>query len=153
MREIVNVPLPGREYDVVIGPDLLAEAGALIKPLLRRPQVAVIADEHVADLHLFDLADGLQAAGIDMAVLELPQGEATKSWAQLQNVVEWLLAQRVERGDVVLAFGGGVIGDLVGFAAAILRRGVRFVQLFHKTQPWDNHGSIQTSLPSICRTG
>lgn len=129
MRETVHVPLPGREYDVVIGPDLVAEAGTRIAPLLRRPRVAVVADAHVADLHLAALRSGLEAAGIACTVLELPQGEATKSWAHLQQVVEWLLAEKVERGDVVLAFGGGVIGDLVGFAAAILRRGVRFVQV------------------------
>ncbi|MEP4195850.1 MAG: 3-dehydroquinate synthase [Aliishimia sp.] len=129
MRETVHVGLPGREYDVLIGPELLQDAGTLIAPILRRSRVVVVADAHVAALHLDSLRAGLSKAGIDCAVLELPQGEATKNWAQLQNVVEWLLEQHVERGDVVVAFGGGVIGDLVGFAAAILRRGVRFVQV------------------------
>ncbi|HHB80580.1 MAG TPA: 3-dehydroquinate synthase, partial [Aliiroseovarius sp.] len=72
---------------------------------------------------------GLEAAGIASEALILTPGEATKSWPVLQEVVEWLLAQKVERGDMVVAFGGGVIGDLAGFAAAILRRGVRFVQI------------------------
>ncbi|THH38832.1 3-dehydroquinate synthase [Aliishimia ponticola] len=125
--ETVYVGLPGREYDVQIGPDLLAQAADHIAPLLRRPRVAIVADGHVADLHLDTLQAGL--AGIDSTVLKLPQGEGTKSWAQLQHVTEWLLEQKVERGDIVIAFGGGVIGDLVGFAAAILRRGVRFVQV------------------------
>ncbi|MEO0939736.1 MAG: 3-dehydroquinate synthase [Pseudomonadota bacterium] len=129
MVETVHVPLPGREYDVVIGPGLLAEAGARIAPLLRRPRVAVIADAHVAGLHWETLRAGLSDAGIEADLLTLPRGEATKSWAQLQACCDWLLDQKVERGDIVVAFGGGVIGDLVGFAAAILRRGVRFVQI------------------------
>ncbi|MEM8579299.1 MAG: 3-dehydroquinate synthase family protein, partial [Pseudomonadota bacterium] len=129
MVETVHVPLPGRAYDVVIGPGLRAEAGARIVPLLTRPRVWVIADARVAGLHWETLRAGLDAAGIEAALLELPPGEATKSWAQLQTCCDWLLAERVERGDIVLALGGGVIGDLVGFAAAILRRGVRFVQV------------------------
>ncbi len=129
MRECVRVPLPGREYDVLIGPGLLAEAGALIAPLLQRPRVAVVADARVADLHLEALRGGLSAEGIDLDVMTLPPGEATKSWAHLTDVVEWLLDQKIERRDVVIALGGGVVGDLVGFAAAIMRRGVRFVQV------------------------
>jgi 3-dehydroquinate synthase len=129
MMKRVNVALPGREYDVLIGPGLLAEAGAHIAPLLRRPRVAVISDETVAALHLDRLRAGLEGAGISMEALVLPAGEATKCWAELMRCVEWLLDQQVERGDVVVAFGGGVIGDLVGFAAAVLRRGVRFVQI------------------------
>jgi len=127
--ETVEVALPGREYEVLIGPGLIAEAGAFIAPLLRRPKVAIVADAHVAGLHLLSLQAGLEAAGISFDVLMLPQGEKTKSWAHLQETVEWLLEAQVERGDVVVAFGGGVIGDLVGFAAAVLRRGVRFVQI------------------------
>ena len=69
------------------------------------------------------------AAGLTSDALALPAGESTKCWAQLERSVEWLLSQKVERGDVVIAFGGGVIGDLAGFAAAIMRRGVRFVQI------------------------
>ncbi|MEL7097753.1 MAG: 3-dehydroquinate synthase [Pseudomonadota bacterium] len=129
MTERVHVALPGRAYDVLIGPGLLAEAGRHIAPLLRRPRVAVIADSHVAALHWETFRAGLAAAGIEVALLELPRGEATKSWAQVQACCDWLLDRHVERGDVVVAFGGGVIGDLVGFAAAILRRGVRFVQV------------------------
>ncbi len=129
MRETVKVDLPGRAYEVVIGPDLLAEAGARISPLLARPRVAVISDQTVAELHLNALRDGLANNGIEMTSLALPPGEATKCWAQLQVCVDWLLDQKVERTDVVIALGGGVIGDLVGFAAAVLRRGVRFVQI------------------------
>lgn len=129
MRETVNVNLPGREYDVVIGPGLLADAGRHLAPLLARKKVTVISDENVAALHLGTLRDGLAAAGIEVQAMTLPAGEATKSWEHLNTCCDWLLDQKVERRDVVIAFGGGVIGDLVGFAAAILRRGVRFVQI------------------------
>ena len=129
MREVVHVPLGERAYDVMIGPGLLAEAGMLIAPLLPRPRVAVVTETRVAAAQLDVLRAGLTAAGIDCVVLELPPGEATKGWAHLAQVTEWLLDQKVERRDVVVALGGGVIGDLVGFAAAILRRGVRFVQV------------------------
>ena len=129
MSETVHVPLGDRAYDVHVGPDLLPRAGELIAPLLRRPRVAVITDANVAALHLDSLRAGLAAEGIAMEALVLPAGEGTKSWPHLTACVEWLLEQKIERKDVVLAFGGGVIGDLAGFAAAILRRGVRFVQL------------------------
>ena len=129
MRETVHVGLEGRAYDVGIGPDLLAQAGALIAPLLRRKRVVVVSDETVAAHHLDSLRAGLDAADISVEALALPPGEATKCWAELTRTVDWLMDQKVERNDVVIAFGGGVIGDLVGFAAAILRRGVRFVQI------------------------
>ena len=129
MHETVHVPLGDRAYDVVIGPGLLAEAGALIAPKLPRPKVAVVTEERVAALHLEALRAGLAAEGIGMEALVLPAGEATKSWTQLQRVTEWLLGQKVERSDVVIALGGGVIGDLVGFAAAIMRRGVAYIQV------------------------
>lgn len=129
MAEQVHVNLPGRAYVVEIGEGLLGQAGAHVAPLLRRPRVAVISDETVAGLHLETLRAGLSSEGITMEALLLPAGEATKCWTELTCCVEWLLDQQVERGDVVVAFGGGVIGDLVGFAAAVLRRGVRFVQI------------------------
>lgn len=129
MERTVHVPLGDRAYDVVIGPGLLAQAGERIRPLLKRPQVAVLTDETVAEKHLDGLRAGLAAAGVEMTALALPPGEATKGWPQFTRSVEWLLEQKVERGDVVVAFGGGVIGDLAGFAAAVLRRGVRFVQI------------------------
>ncbi len=129
MRKTVRVDLPGRAYEVRIGTGLIEEAGAQIAPLLTRPKVAVISDATVAHLHLSALEKGLAGAGIEMSALTLPAGEATKSWGPLEQTVGWLLDQKVERGDLVVAFGGGVIGDLVGFAAAILRRGVRFVQI------------------------
>ncbi|PZO67882.1 MAG: 3-dehydroquinate synthase [Paracoccus denitrificans] len=126
---VVRVPLDDRAYDVRIGPGLLGRAGALIAPLLHRPRVAIITDANVADLHLPALQAALDGAGIAHAALTLPAGEGTKNWAHLGDAVEWLIAQKVERRDIIIALGGGVIGDLVGFAAAILRRGVRFVQM------------------------
>ncbi|MEM7088728.1 MAG: 3-dehydroquinate synthase [Pseudomonadota bacterium] len=129
MYQTVHVALGERAYDVEIGPDLLAQSGAMIAPMLDRRKVAVITDHNVAALHLDALRDGLAASGIDMSALTLPAGEATKSWPHFEHAVEWLLAEKVERRDVVVALGGGVIGDLVGFAAAVMRRGVRFVQI------------------------
>lgn len=129
MERLVHIPLGERAYDVVIGPGLLDDAGARIAPLLRRKRVTVLTDENVADAHLETLRTGLAAAHIEMVSLALPAGEATKGWPQFSRAVEWLLEQKVERNDVVVAFGGGVIGDLAGFAASVLRRGVRFVQI------------------------
>ena len=127
--DTVRVDLGSRSYDVRIGSGLLARAASEILPLLRRQKVAVITDETVADAHLAPLAASFSAQNIAMTALSLPPGEATKGWPQLERAVDWLLDQRIERGDVVVALGGGVVGDLVGFAAAILRRGVRFVQM------------------------
>jgi len=129
MTETVQVPLGDRAYDVRIGDGLITAAGDHILPLLNRPRVAILTDENVAALHLDALKSGLAAADIDATALILPAGEATKSWNNLSRSVEWLLAEKIERRDIVIALGGGVIGDLAGFAAAILRRGVRFVQI------------------------
>ncbi|MGE4325074.1 MAG: 3-dehydroquinate synthase [Pseudodonghicola sp.] len=129
MKNTVHVELGERSYDVEIGPGLIAEAGARIAPLIKRKRVCVLTDETVAALHLAELRDGLAAAGIEMEALALPPGESTKGWPQFTRAVEWLLEQKVERRDVVVAFGGGVVGDLAGFAASVLRRGVRFVQI------------------------
>ena len=124
----VHVPLGARAYDIAIGPGLLAEAPQLIAPHLARPRLAILTEERVAALHLPALEAAFAAAGIETAALALPPGEAAKGWRGLETATEWLIARKVERDDLVLAFGGGVIGDLAGFAAAILRRGVGFVQ-------------------------
>ncbi|MEC7670589.1 MAG: iron-containing alcohol dehydrogenase, partial [Pseudomonadota bacterium] len=129
MVQTVHVPLAGREYDVRIGQGLLTNSGAEIAPLLRRKRVAIVTDENVASKHLDDLQSALEASGIASVFHVLPAGEATKSWPHFSNCVDWLLEAKVERNDVVVALGGGVVGDLVGFAAAVLRRGVRFVQM------------------------
>lgn len=129
MTATVHVDLPGRAYDILVGPGVLAGAGDQIAAMGGRKHICIITDDTVAALHLADLQASLNAGALTSDALVLPAGEATKCWAQLERSVEWLLAQKVERGDVVVAFGGGVIGDLAGFAAAILRRGVRFVQI------------------------
>jgi 3-dehydroquinate synthase len=125
----VSVDLGDRSYQVRIGSGLIASAGAEIAPFLRRKRVAIVTDETVAARHLPALTAALEGQGIAVSALALPAGEGTKNWANLARCTEWLLERQVERKDVVLALGGGVIGDLVGFSAAILRRGVRFVQL------------------------
>lgn len=127
--ETVRVDLAGRAYDIQIGPGLLPRAGELIGPLLPRPRTAIVTDEIVAGLHLEALRAGLAAGGIEVDSLVLPPGEATKSMARLTQTVEWLLDHKIERDDLIVAFGGGVIGDLAGFAAAVLRRGIGFVQV------------------------
>jgi len=129
MTQVVHVPLGDRAYDIHIGRGLLDQAGSLIGPILQRAKVAIVTDSNVAPLHLRRLTEALQGAGIAHAFLVLPAGEATKSWPYLSQTIDFFLNEKVERRDVVVALGGGVIGDLVGFAAAILRRGVRFVQI------------------------
>lgn len=127
--ETVRVELGERAYDVQIGEGLIETAGARILPLLTQRRVAIVTDANVAEVHLEPFQAALEAAGIRSNALILPAGEATKGWSEFSRCVEWLLAEQVERRDVVVALGGGVIGDLVGFAAAVLRRGVRFVQV------------------------
>lgn len=129
MNVSIKVPLPEREYNIEIGQDLLSTSSDYIFPLLRRQKVVIVTDENVAALHLETLENSLDAARIFHSTLTLPPGEATKSWTYLQKTVDFLLEEKTERADVIIALGGGVIGDLVGFAAAILRRGVSFVQI------------------------
>lgn len=127
--ETIRVGLGARSYDVVVGQGELSRAGALIKPLLKRARVAIITDANVAAAHLGTLQAALDGAGIVHEALTLPPGEKTKSFAHLEQVCRWLLAARLERGDLVVALGGGVIGDLVGLAAGLVRRGMGFVQI------------------------
>jgi 3-dehydroquinate synthase len=125
----VHVSLGERSYDIKVGPELISRAGTYLKPLLRRARVAIVTDENVARIHLPALERGLDEAGIRHTAIRMPAGESTKCFAELQRLTEWLLETGVERGDLVLALGGGVIGDLTGFAAAIARRGVDFAQI------------------------
>lgn len=127
--DVVPVALGSRSYEVRIGAGLLGRAGLEIAPLLRRKRVAIITDDTVAFHHLMALAEAFENQGIAVTALSIPAGESSKGWEQFARCSEWLLEQKVERRDVVVAFGGGVVGDLVGFAAATLRRGVRFVQI------------------------
>ena len=125
----VNVPLGSRAYDVLIGPGLLARAGELINARLGAARCAIVTDANVARFHLAALEAALQKDGRHVGSITLPPGESTKSFRELAPLCERLLDLGLERGDLVVALGGGVIGDLAGFAAAILRRGVRFVQI------------------------
>lgn len=130
----VNVNLPGSgspniSYDIHIGTGLLRSCAPLLSPLLKRPFVAIVTDENVAQAHLERLTQTLDSAGISHVTKIMPPGEASKSFTGLETLVDWLLDNKVERQDMVIALGGGVIGDLTGFAASTLRRGVRFTQI------------------------
>jgi 3-dehydroquinate synthase len=125
----VAVALAERAYDVLIGPDLIGNAGALIAARLPGAKCGIVTDATVARHHLAALEAGLKPAVKLAGSLVLPPGEPTKSFRELAPLCGRLLELGLERGDLVVAFGGGVIGDLAGFAAGILRRGVRFVQI------------------------
>ena len=130
----VNVNLPGSgspniSYDIHIGAGLLRSCAPFLSPLLKRPFVAIVTDENVAQAHLENLTQTLDSAGISHVTKIMPPGEASKSFTGLETLIDWLLDNKVERQDMVIAFGGGVIGDLTGFAASTLRRGVRFTQI------------------------
>jgi len=118
-----------RPYQVLVGDGLLAAAGELAAPLLPRKRCAVVTDETVGALHGPALIAGLERAGVASTVIAVPPGEASKSFRQLEDLCDRLLALDLDRGDQVIAFGGGVVGDLAGFAAAIYKRGVDFIQL------------------------
>jgi 3-dehydroquinate synthase len=113
----------------VFGPGLIDQAGARIRPLLKRPRVAVVMDEAVSSLHGARLAASLRVAGVEARPVVVPPGEETKSFAGLADLSDRLLALELERGELIVAFGGGVVGDLAGFAAAIYKRGIDFVQI------------------------
>jgi len=125
----VVVGLGERSYDILIGRGLVERAGAEIARRLPGVRAAIVTDNNLASTHLARLIDGLKGAGIGSTAIALPAGEKTKSFDALQEVVDGILEARLERGDVVIALGGGVIGDLSGFAAGIVRRGMNFVQL------------------------
>ncbi|UUL81290.1 3-dehydroquinate synthase [Sphingomonas qomolangmaensis] len=124
----IKVALAERGYDVRIAAGLLARAGEALAPLARGRAMAIVTDENLAP-HLATLRASLDAAGIASHPIILPPGEGTKSWAMLAELTDRLLALGIERSDHVIALGGGVIGDLVGFACAILKRGCQFVQI------------------------
>lgn len=125
----IDVPLSGRAYPIHIQQGGLAGIGELVAAMGGRRVVAVVTDTGVAPHHLAVVTASLTAAGRMVEPVVLPAGEATKGWAHLAQLTDRLLALGVERGDFVVALGGGVIGDLTGFACAILRRGCRFVQV------------------------
>jgi 3-dehydroquinate synthase len=129
MTETVAVALEGRSYQVLIGRGLIDNAGQHVKPLLRRPVTAVVMDSTVADLHGARLCAALNAAGVQTHTIVIAPGEEAKSFAGLADVCDRLLAIELDRSDRIIAFGGGVVGDLAGFAAAIFKRGIDFIQI------------------------
>lgn len=129
LERLVHVPLGERSYDILIGPGLMARAGGEISTRIKGRRAAIVTDENVGARYLDGLMDSLQTDGIEAVSVTLPAGEKTKSFDYLTKVCDVLLEARIERNDTVIALGGGVIGDLTGFAAGIVRRGVRFVQI------------------------
>ena len=129
MRRSIAVALADRSYEVAIGPGLIAEAGARLGPFLKRPLAAVVADTNLQGLHGEVLTQALQSAGIETSFVVIAPGEAAKSFAGLADLCQRLVDLELDRGDVIVAFGGGVIGDLAGFAAAIFKRGIDFIQI------------------------
>ncbi|KFB08926.1 3-dehydroquinate synthase [Nitratireductor basaltis] len=125
----VKVGLGERSYDIVIGPGILRDAGNRLARVLPGARAAVVTDETVAGFHLDTLKTALDNAGVGHEVITVPPGEKSKSFEHLQEVVDGILAARLERADVVIALGGGVVGDLAGFASGIVRRGMNFVQI------------------------
>ncbi len=125
----LSVVLSSTSYDLVIGDDLLARAGALLAPRMEQKRAVVVTDETVARLHLPALMRGLEATAVTASQIVVPPGEASKSLEHWQSVVAQLLDARVERRTTVIALGGGVVGDLAGFAAATALRGLPFVQV------------------------
>ncbi|VEJ44567.1 3-dehydroquinate synthase [Bartonella vinsonii] len=129
----VTIKLDKHCYDIIIGPDLIAQAASHIKRSLNQKgfqtRLAVITDKNVAHLHLAKLQEELTKSEIHFVPIVVEAGEQSKSFSTLQTVIDKILAARLERGDCVIAFGGGVIGDLGGFAASMIRRGMNFIQM------------------------
>jgi 3-dehydroquinate synthase len=125
----VEVALRERTYDIVIGRGLISSLGARIAALKPGARAAIVSDTTVAPLHLPAARAALKDAGIETTSIIVPAGEGTKSFESFERVCDDLLEAKIERGDVVVALGGGVIGDLAGFAAAVVRRGLDYVQV------------------------
>ncbi len=125
----VTVGLGSRSYDILIELSCLNRAGAILAPLIRSKRVVIVTEENVAAALLPRLVAALSADGLTADPIILPAGEGTKSWDQLSALCDALLARGIERNDHIIALGGGVIGDLVGFAASILKRGCNFIQI------------------------
>jgi 3-dehydroquinate synthase len=126
---VVQVALGTRAYGIVIGRGLLASLGARVKALRPGARAAIVTDQTVARYHLAACEAALKSAGVESARVVVPDGEGSKSYATFETVCEAIIAARIERGDLIVALGGGVIGDLAGFAAASVRRGVDYVQV------------------------
>ncbi|MSO54564.1 MAG: 3-dehydroquinate synthase [Rhodospirillales bacterium] len=128
-REAITVGLGARRYDVVIGEGLITEAGQLARPLLDRPRVIIVTDSKVAPLYLEPVKAAFGRAGVDALSVVVDAGEETKDLENLGRLADQLLEARVERTTTLVALGGGVVGDLAGFAAAVILRGIDFIQI------------------------
>jgi 3-dehydroquinate synthase len=128
-RTVVPVGLGERSYEVMIGPGLVDEAGGQVAPLLRKSRVAVVTDSNVDGFHGARLVQSLNTAGVSASMIVISPGEETKSFEGLADVTGRMLDLKLDRGDLIVAFGGGVVGDLAGFAAAIYKRGIGFIQI------------------------
>ena len=126
---VVNVALGDRAYDIVIGRGVLASLGERVARLKPGAKAAIVTDETVAKFYLEPARKALADAGIAATDIVVPPGESSKSFSVLEKVCDGLIAARMERSDVVIALGGGVVGDLAGFAASIVRRGIDYVQV------------------------
>jgi len=126
---VVPVALDTRPYEIIIGRGVLSSLGQRIKALRPGARTAIVTDEAVAKHHLAAAEAALKSAGVDCTAIRVPPGETSKSFATFDGVCEAILDSRIERGDLVVALGGGVIGDLAGFAAACIRRGIDYVQV------------------------
>jgi 3-dehydroquinate synthase len=127
--ERLRVDLGDRSYEIVVGAGLIGAAGGEMLPLMRRRHAVVVTDENVAGHWLVPLCDSLAAAGIGHRTVVLPPGEETKDLGHFDRLAEEILTNGIERGSMLVALGGGVVGDLTGFAAATLLRGIDFVQI------------------------
>ena len=125
----IRVELAGRSYDIAIGPGLIDQAGALSRPLLAAPKVTIVSDETVAPLYGARLAASFDKAGIKASTVTVPAGENSKEFGAFGRLMNELLDQRPDRRTTLVALGGGVVGDLTGFAASVLLRGVDFIQV------------------------
>jgi 3-dehydroquinate synthase len=125
----ITVGLGARSYDIIIEKGVLTRAGAHLNPHSKTGRIIVTTDANVAPLHLATLETSAKAAGLTVESVILPPGEGTKNWAQLESLCDQLLALEIERSEAIVALGGGVIGDLTGFAAAIVKRGCTVIQV------------------------
>lgn len=128
-HQVVQVSLKDRSYDIIIGDGVMGDAGLLFSTRLPHARAAVITDSNVEKIHLSRLCDALEKSGVTVTSIIVPAGEKSKSFSTFEAVVEKIIAAKLERGDCVIALGGGVVGDLSGFAASAVRRGMNFVQV------------------------
>lgn len=125
----VKVNIEGSPYDIHVGSGLLNNAAAMLAPFVRNSRLLLVTDSQVERYVWPTLKDNLESSGVTAEVFVLPAGEKSKSWQELEKLTDWLLSNHVERSDHIIALGGGVVGDITGFAAHIVKRGCGFVQI------------------------